>query len=259
MRTAALLAAVALLAVLSPPPAGGATVLTGPERAERVAVVVPKIAAAKRGNRGSYLDTKAKDAARWEVNLWSRARRGHPSVQLAQVYVDRHTFAVLEAWTGPQVAWTMARGYPGAFGRSANNPWIFITLMVLFVLPFVDPRRPLQWLHADLLALAGLGASYAWFNAANLDASVPVADGLLLYLLLRLLAIGLGRAQPPPLRLLVPWQWLGIAALFLVGLRVGLNALDGNVIDVGYASVVGADRLEHGRAKIGRASCRERV
>ncbi len=251
MRTAALLAAVTLLAVLSPPPAGAASVPTGPERAERVALAVGKIAAIKRAHRGSYLDTRAKDAARWEVNLWSRARRGHPSVQLAQVYVDRRTFAVLEAWTGPQVAWTMARGYPGAFGRSVNNPWIFITLLVLFVLPFVDPRRPLQWLHADLLALAGLGASYAWFNDANLDASVPIADGLLAYLLVRLLAIGLGHAQPPPLRLLVPWQWLGVGALFLIGLRVGLNALDGNVIDVGYASVVGADRLEHGRAIYG--------
>ena len=69
--------------------------------------------------------------------------------------------------------------------------------------------------------------------------------------MLRMLAIGLGRAQPPPLRLLVPWRWLGVAALFLIGLRVGLNILDGNVIDVGYASVVGADRLEHGRAIYG--------
>ncbi len=251
MRRAALLAALSLLAILSQPAAAAALEGTTSAQAERIALAVPKIAAERRSNPGSSTDTRSKDAARWEVGLWSRARPGHPSRQLAQVYVDRRTHRVLEAWTGPQVAWTMARGYPGAFGRSVNSPWIFIALMVLFVLPFVDPRRPLQWLHADLLALAGLGASYAWFNDANLDLSVPVADGLLAYLLVRLLAIGLGRAQPPPLRLLVPWQWLGAGALFLVGLRVGLNALDGNVIDVGYASVVGADRLEHGRAIYG--------
>ena len=31
--------------------------------------------------------------------------------------------------------------------------------------------------------------------------------------------------------------------LFLVGLRIGLNIIDGNVIDVGYAGVIGADKL----------------
>ena len=252
MRRAALLAAAFTVLAIQAPPAIAATLTdTTAARAERIALAVPKIAAVRRAHPGSYPDTKAKDATRWEVDLWSQARRGHPSQWLAQVYVDRRTRRVLEAWTGPQVAWTMARGYPGAFGRSVNSPWLFIGLLVLFVLPFVDPRRPLQWLHADLLALAGLGASYAWFNDANLGLSVPVADGLLAYLLLRLLAIGLGRVQPPPLRLLVPWQWLGAGALFLVGLRVGLNMLDGNVIDVGYASVVGADRLEHGRAIYG--------
>ena len=34
---------------------------------------------------------------------------------------------------GPQVAWTMARGYAGAFGRKINSPWVWIPLMLLFV------------------------------------------------------------------------------------------------------------------------------
>ena len=37
-----------------------------------------------------------------------------------------------------------------------------------------------------------------------------------------------------------------VAALFLMGFRVGLNVADSGAIDVGYASVVGADRIAHG-------------
>ena len=262
MKRAALFAAVLLPAVLCPPAPAATSLLTPPDIAAHhgpasrddarlAALAVPAIAAVRRANPAATTEVKAKDALRWEVDVWTRADARHPSRWVAQAYVDRATGRVLEAWTGPQVAWTMARGYPGAFGRSVNSPWIFVTLTVLFVLPFADMRRPLRWLHADLLALAGLGASYAWFNDANLDLSVPVADALLAYLLVRLLAIGLGRAQPPPLRLLVPWPWLAAGALFLIGLRIGLNTLDGNVIDVGYAGVVGADRLEHGRAIYG--------
>ena len=34
--------------------------------------------------------------------------------------------------------------------------------------------------------------------------------------------------------------------MFLVGFRVGLNVADSNVIDVGYAGVIGADRIVDG-------------
>ncbi len=43
-----------------------------------------------------------------------------------------------------------------------------------------------------------------------------------------------------------PTTWLLIAALFLIGFRVGLNMADSGAIDVGYAGVVGADRIAHG-------------
>ena len=43
-----------------------------------------------------------------------------------------------------------------------------------------------------------------------------------------------------------PAAWLLVAALFLMGFRVGLNVADSGAIDVGYASVVGADRIAHG-------------
>ena len=43
--------------------------------------------------------------------------------------VDDATRRVTEAWTGPQVAWKMARGYAGAFGgKTINRPVVWLTL-----------------------------------------------------------------------------------------------------------------------------------
>ena len=219
--------------------------------AQRIAVRVPEIARVRRENPGSTTTAKLKDG-HWVVDVNRRTKPGEAVEGIGQVYVDPVSGVVTESWTGFQVAWTMARGYPGAFGRTVNSPWIWVTLCVLFVAPFVDVRRPLCWLHADLLALVGFSVSLLFFNAANLGLSVPLTLPLLAYLLARLLWIGLGRGTRPsePLRLNVPWPWLGAATLFLIGFRLGLNVVDGNVIDVGYSGVIGADKLSH---EIGRA------
>src|SRR6202034_2856011 len=56
-----------------------------------------------------------------------------------------------------------------------------------------------------------------------------------------------GRGRPrEPLRLLVPTTWLAVGLVFLVGFRIGLNVTNSNVIDVGYAGVIGADKIVHG-------------
>jgi hypothetical protein len=52
----------------------------------------------------------------WTVNVWSGA-----AGEIATGLVDDATGTVTEAWTGPQVAWKMARGYPGAFGGTKIN------------------------------------------------------------------------------------------------------------------------------------------
>jgi hypothetical protein len=140
----------------------------------------------------------------------------------------------------------MARGYDGAFGRKVNAPYVWIPMLVAFVLPFLDPRRPLRWLHLDVLVLAGFSVSLAFFNAAEVETSVPLVYPLLGYLLVRMLAVGLRRRPVPAPRLLVPVSWLAIALVFLVGFRIGLNLTSSNVIDVGYAGVIGADRLADG-------------
>ena len=185
-----------------------------------------------------------KGAGRWQVSWFTK----RPRKEIAQVAIDDRTGAILEAWTGYKVAWTMARGYDGAFGRRLNAPYVWIPLLIAFVVPFIDPRRPFRWLHLDVLVLAAFSASYAFFNAGDIDTSVPLVAPLLAYLLVRMLVIGLRRRRegwtPPPL--VVPVSWLAIGLVFLVSFRAGLNITDSNVIDVGYAGVIGADRMADG-------------
>jgi hypothetical protein len=68
---------------------------------------------------------------------------------------------------------------------------------------------------------------------------------VLLYLFGRALWIGL-RGRGEGIRPVWRASWLLVAALFLMGLRIGLNMADSGAIDVGYAGVVGADRITHG-------------
>ncbi len=44
----------------------------------------------------------------------------------------------------------------------------------------------------------------------------------------------------------MPIAWLAIGVVFLMGFRIGLNVTNSNVIDVGYAGVIGADKLVKG-------------
>ncbi len=199
---------------------------------------------------GSYREAYEKGTDRWQVSYFTAGRQRK---EIAQVLVADATGSVIEHWTGYKVAWTMARGYPGAFGRKVNEPWVWLPLLLLFVVPFVDPRRPFRWLHLDLLVLSAFSVSLARFNRAEIDASVPLVYPLLGYLLARMLAVGLRRrARPDHVGLLVPTAWLAIAVVFLLGFRIGLNVTSSNVIDVGYAGVIGADRLADGAKVYGR-------
>jgi Glycosyltransferase family 87 len=199
--------------------------------------------------REGALDPTAytKGAGRWQVSFF---RHGD---EVVQVQVDDRSGAVLEQWTGYQVAWTMARGYEGAFGRKLNAPYFWIPLCVLFLAPFIDLRRPLRLLHLDLLVLVGFGVSHAFFNRGEIGASVPLVYPVLLYLLARVLYAGF-RPRERPGRLVphVPLQWLMVGVVFLAAFRIGLNVVDSNVIDVGYAGVIGADRIVDGDQLYGK-------
>ncbi|MFZ0088658.1 MAG: hypothetical protein WAL63_04065 [Solirubrobacteraceae bacterium] len=185
-----------------------------------------------------------KGSGQWQVSWFSDTK---PQRELLQVYVDDSTGFVTQAWTGYQVAWSMARGYPGAFGRRVNAWYIWVPLCLLLVAPFLRWRRRPTLLVLDLVMLLGFSISLAFFNHGEIGLSVPLVYPFLIYLLGRMGLLAFGRGVPrAPLRLAVPEPWLAIGAVFLMAFRIGLNVLNSNVIDVGYAGVIGATKLLHG-------------
>jgi hypothetical protein len=207
---------------------------------------LPKMRAVRAEYRGSFGDAYLKGATRWQVSYFSKQGK-----EIGLLYIADHNGKVLEQWTGFQIAWTMARGYPGAFGRHVNALYIWIPLCVLFFVPFFDWRKPLRLLHLDLLVLLSFSVSLAFFNHAHIYASTPLVYPPLVYLLVRLLMLARVGRRPraadeepkPPLRLLVPIPYLAVGVVFLLGFRIALNVTDSNVIDVGYAGVIGAERI----------------
>ncbi len=227
---------------------------------------------------------------RWKVSFVGGPRDAE--VVEAEVYVGDEEGDIAEVRTGPQVAWMMARGYEGAFGRAVNRWRIWIPLCVVFLLvllPITRPRRMVSWRTVDLLALLSFTVSWAWFNEGHVFTSVPLQYPPLLYLLARMTWITVRRARqrtprgqtpggvrhragsdtgagvpgagvsPVPPRAprtpgLPGWMptWLLVTVLILLlALRWGLNGLNSNVIDVGYAGVIGADLIVDGQTPYG--------
>jgi hypothetical protein len=181
----------------------------------------------------------SRNEGHWEVAYFAADK------EVALVLVDSHQGKVIESWTGYQVAWKMARGYSGQFGHKLNAPYVFLPLCLIFLLGLVDWRRWRRVANLDLVVLLGFGISHFFFNQGEVGISVPLQYLPLLYLLGRALWIGF-RGRGEGLRPVWPALWLLVAALFLIGFRVGLNMADSGTVDVGYAGVVGADRIAHG-------------
>jgi hypothetical protein len=236
MSTASRLAALSLAASLLVPAAASAQV--GAREATRIAARDANVVE-KREENGRLTHTVGEIDGRWEV-AWFAGDE-----QVALVLVDPGNGRVLESWTGYQVGWKMARGYPGAFGHKLNAPYVFLPLCALFLLGLVDWRRLRRVAHFDLLVLLGFGVSHYFFNRGEVGVSVPLQYVPLVYLFGRSLWIGL-RGSRSGLDPVWPTIWLLVAALFLIGFRTGLNMTDSGVIDVGYASEVGASRIAHG-------------
>jgi hypothetical protein len=185
-------------------------------------------------------------AAHWTVKIWWGS-----AGEIAEGTVDDATGAVTEAWTGPQVAWKMARGYGGAFGgKKINDPWIWGAFCLAFLVGLGNFRKPLSLRNLDLVLLLSPTASLWYFNHGDVFTAVPLFYPALAWVVGRGIWIGVtgrgSRARP-----LWPAWLLLAAAVFLVGFRIGLNAEASNVIDVGYSGVIGAERIVHGEAPWG--------
>jgi hypothetical protein len=184
--------------------------------------------------------------ASWTVKIWW-GKAG----EIAEGQVDDAGGAVTEAWTGPQVAWKMARGYKGAFGGDKiNNPWLWGALCVVFFLGLADLRRLVSVRNLDLLILLSPTASLWFFNHGDVFTAVPLFYPALVWVVARGIYVGVtGRGSPS--RPVWPAWVLLAATVFLAGFRLGLNVEASNVIDVGYSGVIGAERIAHGQAPWG--------
>jgi hypothetical protein len=230
-----------------PPPVIGGELPEKPDdyrltarEAIRIADRDPKVAETAAGYE-QPLETYAEvdEPFTWQISYFAEDE------QVVQVLVDDPTASVRESWTGYQVAWQMARGYEGQFGHLLNSPWVWIPLAALFFFGLFDFRRPWKLVHLDLLVLLSFGISQVFFDAGDIGVSVPLTYPPLIYLLARMLWVGfrgLGEGLRPSASITV----LAVAVMFLLGFRVALNIADSGVIDVGYAGVIGADRIVHG-------------
>ena len=182
----------------------------------------------------------------WTVNVWS-GRAG----EIATGKVNDATGEITEAWTGPQVAWKMARGGPGAFGgRKINSYSVWLGFCLIFFVGLADLRRLWSVRNLDLLVLLSFSISLWFFNRGDIFTAMPLAYPPLLYLIARA-GWAAWRGRGAPVRPVWPVWVLTAATVFLLGFRIGLNARASNVIDVGYAGVIGADRIVHGSSPYG--------
>src|SRR5438445_1054388 len=151
---------------------------------ERQAISVfeqyPKVAHwLSRYRSGSYAGPPTNASFDAKTGLWTVGIYYDPAGEIATGKVEDATGHVTEAWTGPQVAWTMARctdattttptnwffrGGCGAFGGSKiNTPWLWLSFCALFVFGLLDYRRLLSIRTLDLLMLVGPMTISLWF------------------------------------------------------------------------------------------------
>ncbi|MFL5930722.1 MAG: hypothetical protein ACJ75P_05640 [Gaiellaceae bacterium] len=247
-----LLAAALLALVLAGPASAADTRNLTQQRAERIFLANHKVAdwLARYPERGRTVDAEyRRKTDDWEVQVWWGS-----GGEIAKGLVEDRRGTVIEAWTGPQVAWKMARGYPGAFaGKTLNSVPVWLALCAAFLLGLADLRRPLALRNLDLLVLLSFSISLRFFNGGDIFTSAPLAYPPLLYLLARMVWIGF-RARPGVSgRPVWPVWVLAAATVFLVGFRIGLNVTQRkpNVIDVGYSGVIGAHRIVNGQSPYG--------
>ena len=146
----------------------------------------------------------------------------------------------------------MARGYEGQFGHMLNAPYVWIPLAAIFLLGLLDFRRPGGSPTSTCSSCSRSGSrsssstrptsasrsrsstrrsSTCWCGCSG-SASAARGDG------------------PAARRRRSPgWR---SPRVFLLGFRIALNIADSGVIDVGYAGVIGADQITHGRADLRR-------
>jgi hypothetical protein len=153
----------------------------------------------------------------------------------------------------------------------------YAVFAVVFVAPFVDPRRPFRLVHLDVLVLALFPLYFLRYmdgvrysdggTVGNTRWAVVSASVGLAYVLARMVATAF-RTGPVPQQLvpIVPVRALAVAAVLLIAVHLAFPRLERPlglsyrpVIDVGIASVLGARQIVHGRDVYGEHAYRPSI
>ncbi len=170
--------------------------------------------------------------------------------EIARVEVDDESWELEYVHVGDQVGWQMARGESGAYGKQANYFYVWLPLALVFFLAFVRTDKLYSLRNLDLLVLLSFLLSHGFFRAGESYAAVLAWYPPLIYLLIRTLLMGFGIGERVEKTSNFPTWLLFVLGILGSALVIGLN-LDARVIDVGYAGVVGADRIIDGTLPYG--------
>src|SRR5205823_2328141 len=215
----------AFCALLLVPAAGAApkTILTQ-KRATAIFLADSKVAQWLRHYPPKTRTTEATYSAQfenWTIKVWTSFDKVG---EVATGRVQDATGVVTEAWTGPQVAWKMARGYKGAFGgKEINSLPIWLGFCAAFLIGLADFRRPLSLRNLDLLALVSFSVSLWYFNKGHVFTAMPLVYPPLVYLLGRMVWSVRRGHRAAATRPVWPIWVLAAATIFLIGFRIGLN------------------------------------
>lgn len=222
-------------------------------------------AAKKWGTMKSLRASGHKEDCCWEIDFFAPKRidGGDRDRPVIRADVIDSSLSVTGVWTGHQIAWTMARGDRYAFGGAINHLAVWYGLCVLFALVVIDWTRLWSLTNADVLALLAFAVSWEAFVRGEIGWSVPLAVPPLAWIAARMGWIFIrgfpervgARPSPSPFKRFVlrpvPTVLLIVLCVALAGLRIGITLEGGNVIDVGYAGVAGAELELSGKAPWG--------
>jgi hypothetical protein len=229
---------------------------TSKHRAIKLAAASPEVRD-ELAEHGPYSTRATYEDGEWTVRFYvvdeTGAVGGRPTdwgKEVATVGVDDKTWVLAYVYTGDQVGWNMARGISGAYGKQANYWWVWLPLALAFAAAFWRTDRLFAVRNLDIVALLGFLVSHGFYRQGVVFEAVVLWYPPLVYLFVRTLLMSFGIGERVERTSNLPlWALMGLAGL-AGGLVLALN-VDSRVIDVGYAGVVGADRILDGTIPYG--------
>ncbi len=211
---------------------------------------------AELADHGRYTTSERYEDGTWTVRFYVDEEGmvgGRPTEQgkeVATVELDDESWVIGSVQTGDQVGWLMARGIFGSYGKQANYPWVWGPLALAFALAFVRTDKLFSLRNLDVAMMLGFLVSHSFFRQGIVFEAVLLWYPPLVYLLGRTLLMGFGVGERVEKTSNLPTWLLLVLAGLAAGLVLALNT-DSRVIDVGYAGVVGADRILEGEIPYG--------